>query len=63
MEFNLSMIDTSLSKIIGEILLEFYINRTSNMKEILEKISINKDDNEKQILTNMIKKFLVAIML
>lgn len=69
MDFNLKMVDSEMPKIIGQILLLFYKERTSSLVEITNKLlselppSNTKDEDRKLLLTSKVKKFLVDILL
>jgi DNA (cytosine-5)-methyltransferase 1 len=64
MEFNLKMVDSEMPKIIGQILLCFYKERTSSIVAITDKlIADSKDEDYKILLINKIKKLLVDILL
>jgi DNA (cytosine-5)-methyltransferase 1 len=64
MEFNLKMVDSEMPSLIGQILLCFYKDRISSLKNISEKLLLNKEDfDEKILLENKIKKLLVDILL
>ncbi|MEQ1732652.1 MAG: HpaII family restriction endonuclease [Bacteroidia bacterium] len=64
MDFNLKMVDSEMPKIIGQILLCFYKERTSSLVDITNKIldGANNED-EKTLLTSKIKKLLVDVLL
>jgi DNA (cytosine-5)-methyltransferase 1 len=64
MDFNLKMVDSEMPKIIGQILLCFYKERTSSLVDITNKmlLGINNED-EKTLLTSKIKKLLVDVLL
>jgi DNA (cytosine-5)-methyltransferase 1 len=64
MDFNLKMVDSEMPKIIGQILLCFYKERTSSLVDITNKMlfGINNED-EKTLLTSKIKKLLVDVLL
>lgn len=63
MEFNLKMIDTSLPNLIGQMLIEFYLNRNVDIQNIIAKITKKLNTDEQKIIENISKKFLVAILL
>jgi DNA (cytosine-5)-methyltransferase 1 len=69
MDFNLKMVDSEMPKIIGQILLLFYKERTSSLADITNKLlgglppSNTKDEDRKILLTSKIKKLLVDILL
>jgi DNA (cytosine-5)-methyltransferase 1 len=64
MDFNLKMVDSEMPKIIGQILLLFYKERTSSLADITNKLlGDTKDEDRKILLTSKIKKLLVDILL
>ena len=68
MAYNLKLIDTFMPKILSEMLLEFFINRTSSIsKNIASVIETNRlvepIENDLNYLEVKIKRFLVAILL
>ncbi len=64
MDFNLKMVDSEMPNIVGKILLYFYKERISSLKEIVKKIADETKDNDYEILlTNKIKRLLVDILL
>jgi DNA (cytosine-5)-methyltransferase 1 len=64
MDFNLRMVDSEMPQIIGKILLCFYKERVSSLKEISKKLlGKNGSINEELLLNNKIKKLLVDILL
>ncbi len=64
MDFNLKMVDSEMPNIVGKILLYFYKERTSSLKEIIKKIAEETKDNDYEILlTNKVKRLLVDILL
>ncbi len=64
MDFNLKMVDSEMPKIIGQILLLFYKERTSSLADITDKLlGDKKDEDRKILLTSKIKKLLVDILL
>lgn len=64
MEFNLKMVDSEMPKIIGQILLCFYKERTSSLVAISNKlIGESKDEDYKILLITKIKKLLVDVLL
>lgn len=64
MDFNLRMVDSEMPKIIGQMLLCFYKERTSSLTEIVKKILEGNDDIDNEILLkSKIKKLLVDILL
>ncbi len=64
MDFNLKMVDSEMPKIIGQILLLFYKERTSSLADITNKLlGDTKNEDQKILLTSKIKKLLVDILL
>jgi DNA (cytosine-5)-methyltransferase 1 len=64
MDFNLKMVDSEMPKIIGQILLLFYKERTSSLADITNKLlGDTKNEDRKILLTSKIKKLLVDILL
>lgn len=64
MDFNLQMVDSEMPKLIGQILLCFYKERTSSIVEICNTILSNtKDEDKRTLLITKIKKLLVDILL
>ncbi|TAF94411.1 MAG: HpaII family restriction endonuclease [Cytophagia bacterium] len=64
MGFNLKMVDSEMPKIIGQILLLFYKERTSSLADITNKLlGDTKNEDRKILLTSKIKKLLVDILL
>lgn len=64
MDFNLKMVDSEMPKIIGQILLLFYKERTSSLADITNKLLGNtKDEDRKLLMTSKIKRLLVDILL
>ena len=64
MDFNLKMVDSEMPKIIGQILLLFYKERTSSLADITNKLLGDTiDEDRKILLTSKIKKLLVDILL
>ncbi len=61
MEFNLKMVDSQMPYIIGKILLIFYKERISSIKEISKYLS--QTDEDYTLLSNRVKKLLVDILL
>jgi DNA (cytosine-5)-methyltransferase 1 len=64
MDFNLKMVDSEMSSIIGKLLLTFYVGRKSSIKEITNSmLGLNPTEDERLLLTNKIKKLLIDILL
>ncbi len=65
MDFNLKMVDGDMPQIVGKILLCFYKERVSSLREITKKLLVGSKniDTEAQLLTSKIKKLLVDILL
>ncbi|MDY3547977.1 HpaII family restriction endonuclease [Riemerella anatipestifer] len=64
MNFNLQMVDSEMPKLIGQILLCFYKERTSSLVDICNKLLGNTtDDDKRTLLTTKVKKLLVDILL
>lgn len=64
MDFNLQMVDSEMPKLIGQILLCFYKERTSSLVEICNKLLGDTTDNDKRtLLLTKVKKLLVDILL
>lgn len=64
MDFNLQMVDSEMPKLIGQILLCFYKERTSSLVDICNKLLGNSTDNDKRtLLITKVKKLLVDILL
>ncbi len=64
MDFNLKMVDSEMPNIVGKILLYFYKDRISSLKEIVKKIAEETKDSDYEILlTNKVKRLLVDILL
>lgn len=64
MEFNLQMVDSEMPKLIGQILLCFYKERTSSLVDICNKLlGDTKDDDKRTLLITKVKKLLVDILL
>jgi DNA (cytosine-5)-methyltransferase 1 len=64
MDFNLKMVDSEMPKLIGQILLCFYKERTSSLVDICNKIlGDTKDEDAKTLLITKVKKLLVDILL
>ncbi len=61
MDFNLKMVDSRMSELIGKALIKFYIDRISSVEEIVKQIS--KDEDEVLLNENIFKKLLVSILL
>ena len=64
MDFNLKMVDSEMPQIIGKILLCFYKERVSSLKEITVKLLKGNDDADAKILLiSKIKKLLIDALL
>lgn len=64
MDFNLQMVDSEMPKLIGQILLCFYKERTSSLVDICNKLLGDTKDNDKRtLLITKVKKLLVDILL
>lgn len=63
MDFNLRMVDSEMPSIIGKILLCFYKERHSSLKEIVNNLLVNDTKDNKVLLISKIKKLLVDILL
>ncbi len=64
MDFNLQMVDSEMPKLIGQILLCFYKERTSSLVDICNKLLGDTADNDKRtLLITKVKKLLVDILL
>ncbi len=64
MSYNLLMVDSLLPSLIAEMLLEFFINRTSQIKNTLENIANqNIFDFDLLSLTVKVKRFLLSVLL
>lgn len=64
MNFNLQMVDSEMPKLIGQILLCFYKERTSSLVDICNKLLGGTKDNDKRtLLITKVKKLLVDILL
>ncbi|MDQ6976017.1 MAG: HpaII family restriction endonuclease [Mariprofundaceae bacterium] len=65
MEYNLSMVDSLIPKIISTMLLEFYLNRTNAISDNLENVfnNINTFDTDLITLKVKVKRLLIAILL
>lgn len=64
MDFNLQMVDSEMPKLIGQILLCFYKERTSSLVDICNKLLGDTTDNDKRtLLLTKVKKLLVDILL
>ena len=65
MEYNLSMVDSSIPEIVSKMLLEFYLNRTNAISNNLENIynSGNTFNTDLLSLQVKVKRLLVAILL
>jgi len=64
MDFNLKMVDSEMPKLIGQILLCFYKERTSSLVDICNKIlGDTKDEDAETLLITKVKKLLVDILL
>ncbi|MFK7796107.1 MAG: HpaII family restriction endonuclease [Aureispira sp.] len=69
MEYNLALSDSAMPKIIGQVLLEFYKNRTSQLSDIIDSIHKKQTLQEeitykdKNFLEVKIKRLLVYILL
>ena len=65
MEYNLSMVDSSIPEIVSAMLLEFYLNRTNVISSNLEKV-FNKGNTFNTDLSSLqvkVKRLLVSILL
>jgi DNA (cytosine-5)-methyltransferase 1 len=65
MEYNLSMVDSSIPEIVSRMLLEFYLNRTNSIKYNLENVFNNVDTFGSDLISLQVKvkRLLVAILL
>ena len=65
MEYNLSMVDSLIPKIMSTMLLEFYLNRTNGISSNLENIFNNADTFGTDLISLQVKvkRLLVAILL
>lgn len=64
MDFNLQMVDSEMPKLIGQILLCFYKERTSSLVDICNKLLGDTTENDKRtLLITKVKKLLVDILL
>ena len=64
MDFNLRMVDSEMPQIIGKILLCFYKERVSSLKDIARKMLTENHSLDSEILlTNKLKKLLIDILL
>ena len=63
MEFNLKMVDSEMPKVVGDMLICFYKERVSSLKEISKKIVKTGNKDEIKLLENKLKKFLIDILL
>ena len=64
MDFNLKMVDSEMPQIVGKILLCFYRERISSLKDIVKKILVENQGLDNEILlTTKIKKLLIDILL
>ena len=63
MEFNLKMVDSDMPRVVGEMLLCFYKKRVSSLKDISKNIVKTNNKDEIALLENMLKKFLIDILL
>lgn len=65
MDFNLKMVDSDMSQIIGKVLLCFYKERVSSLQEITNKLLVGSKniDRDTLLLTSKLKKLLVDILL
>jgi DNA (cytosine-5)-methyltransferase 1 len=69
MNYNLKMVDSVLPEIIGYLLLSFYHNRISKLTDLVDylcdetTILTDLDIDDKAMLSDKLKKFLVAILL
>lgn len=64
MDFNLQMVDSEMPKLIGQILLCFYKERTSSLVDICNKLLGDATDSDKRtLLITKVKKLLVDILL
>lgn len=69
MEYNLKMIDSSMCHILSEMLLLFYVNRISSVKESVARIDVEGnlkdqvDYGNRKHLEVIVKRFLLGVML
>ncbi len=67
MEYNLSMIDSNMPNIVAQMLLQFFVNRTSSIKQNVRNVFKNNAINNKfedlNSLKVKIKRLLLAILL
>jgi len=65
MEYNLSMVDSSIPEIVSTMLLEFYLNRTNGINSNLENVfnNVNAFGSDLISLQVKVKRLLVAILL
>jgi DNA (cytosine-5)-methyltransferase 1 len=64
MDFNLKMVDSEMSSIVGKLLISFYVGRKSSIKEITNDIlGENAKEDDRILLTNKVKKLLIDILL
>lgn len=65
MEYNLSMVDSSIPEIVSTMLLEFYLNRTNGISSNLENVfnKVNTFGSDLTSLQVKVKRLLVAILL
>jgi DNA (cytosine-5)-methyltransferase 1 len=65
MDFNLKMVDSNMTQIIGKLLLCFYKERVSSLREITKKLLVGSKDIDRDtlLLTSKLKKLLVDILL
>ncbi len=65
MEYNLSMVDSSIPEIVSTMLLEFYLNRTNGINSNLENVfnNVNTFGSDLISLQVKVKRLLVAILL
>jgi len=65
MEYNLSMVDSSIPEIVSTMLLEFYLNRTNGLSSNLENIFNNGNTFGSDLISLQVKvkRLLVAILL
>lgn len=64
LDFNLKMVDSQMPQIIGKILLCFYKERISSLKNISKRLLANSDNQDDEILLNTkLKKLLIDILL
>jgi DNA (cytosine-5)-methyltransferase 1 len=63
MEFNLKMVDSEMPKVVGDMLICFYKERVSSLKDIAKKIVKTNSKDEVKLLENKLKKFLIDILL